>query len=100
MNRFNAWADRLSREGKLKSGGPLETIGRTLTSRSVVIDGPFAESKEAVAGFFVIQATSLEEAVETAKGCPGLDVGQTIEVRAFTTDPFENEIAQIPDSSS
>ena len=95
MNRFTAWADQLSREGKLKSGGPLETMGKTLTSRNVVTDGPFAESKEAVAGFFVIQAASLEEAVETANGCPGLDVGQTVEVRAFTTDPFENEIAQI-----
>jgi hypothetical protein len=56
MNRFTAWADQLSREGKLKSGGPLETSGKTLTGRNMVIDGPFAESKEAVAGFFVIQA--------------------------------------------
>ena len=95
MNRFTAWADQLVREGKLKSGGPLETKGKTLASRNMVIDGPFTESKEAVAGFFVIQAASLEEAVETAKGCPGLDVGQTVEVRAFTTDPFEREIAQI-----
>jgi hypothetical protein len=95
MNRFTAWADQLSREGKLKSGGPLETMGKTLSSRNLVTDGPFAESKEAVAGFFVIQATNLEDAVETAKGCPGLDVGQTVEVRGFTTDPFENEIAQI-----
>jgi hypothetical protein len=95
MNQFTAWADKLSREGKLKGGGPLEAIAKTLTSANVVIDGPFAESKEAVAGFFVIQAGSLEEAVEVAKGCPGLEVGQTVEVRAFTTDPFENEIAQI-----
>jgi len=95
MNQFTAWADKLSQEGKLKGGGPLEAIGKTLTSANVVIDGPFAESKEAVAGFFVIQAGSLEEAVEVAKGCPGLEVGQIVEVRAFTTDPFENEIAQI-----
>jgi hypothetical protein len=95
MNRFSAWADQLTKEGKLKSGGPLETIGKTLTSRNVVTDGPFAESKEAVAGFFVIEAASLEAAVEIANGCPGLDVGQTVEVRGFTTDPFANEIAQI-----
>ena len=95
VNQFTAWADKLSREGKLKGGGPLEAIGKTLTSANVVIDGPFAESKEAVAGFFMIQAGSLEEAVEVAKGCPGLEVGQTVEVRAFTTDPFENEIAHI-----
>ena len=95
MNRFSAWADQLSKEGKLKSGGPLATIAKTLTSKNVVMDGPFAESKEAVAGFFVIEAASLETAVEIANGCPGLDVGQTVEVRAFTTDPFENEIAKI-----
>ena len=95
IHRFTVWADQLGKEGKLKSGGPLETIGKTLTSRNTVIDGPFIESKEAVAGFFVIQAASLDEAVETAKGCPGLDVGQTVEVRAFTIDPFENEIARI-----
>jgi hypothetical protein len=53
------------------------------------------ESKEAVAGFFVIEAASLEATVEIADGCPGLDVGQTVEVRGLTTDPFENEIAQI-----
>jgi hypothetical protein len=95
MNRFTAWADQLSKEGKLKSGGPLETIGKTLTSRNVVTDGPFAESKEAVAGFFVIEAANLEAAVEIANGCPGLEVGQTVEVRAFTTEPFKNEVAQI-----
>ena len=67
----------------MKSGGPLETIGKTLTSRNVVMDGPFAESKEAVAGFFVIEATSLEAAVEIANGGPGLDAGQTVEVRGL-----------------
>ena len=95
VNQFTAWADKLSREGKLKGGGPLEAVGKTLTGPNVVIDGPFAESKEAVAGFFVIEAGSLDEAVEVAKGCPGLKVGQTVEVRAFTKDPFENEIAQV-----
>jgi hypothetical protein len=95
IKRFGAWADQLSKEGKLKGGGPLKTLGKTLTSRNVVTDGPFAESKEAVAGFFVIEAASLEAAVESANDYPGLDVGQTVEVRAFTTDPFANEIAQV-----
>jgi hypothetical protein len=66
----------------------------------VVTDGPFAESKEAVAGFFVIEAASLAAAVEIANGCPGLDVGQTVEVRGFTTDPFANEVAQIKASKN
>jgi hypothetical protein len=33
--------------------------------------------------------------VEIAKGCPGLELGQTVEVRAFATDAFENERAQV-----
>ena len=61
----------------------------------MVTDGPFAESKEAVAGFFVVQARSLDEAVEIAKGCPGLEYGQTVEVRAFAVDAFENEKARV-----
>ena len=95
MTQFTAWFEKLNREGKVKSSAPLAAAGKTITSRNMVTDGPFAESKEAVAGFFVVQAVSLDEAAEIAKGCPGLEYGQTVEVRAFATDPFENEKARI-----
>ena len=58
------------------------------------MDGPFAESKEAIAGFFIIRADSLEEAVEVARGCPGLEFGQTVEVRAMVSEPYELQIAR------
>jgi len=95
MDRFSAWFEKVNREGKVKSGAPLAAAGKTVTNSQIVTDGPFAESKEAIAGFFVIQAESLDEAVEIAKGCPGLEFGQTVEVRAFAKDAFENEKAQI-----
>src|SRR6185295_3883085 len=38
-----------------------------------VVDGPFAEAKEVVGGFWIIQARSKEEALEWAKRCPGVD---------------------------
>jgi hypothetical protein len=95
MNRFTAWFEQLNREGKFKSGGPLAAAGKTVSGKHLVTDGPFAESKEAVAGFFVLQAESLNEAVEIAKGCPGLVFGQTVEVRPFATDAFENEKARV-----
>jgi hypothetical protein len=98
MDRFNSWFEQLNRAGKLKSGAPLAAVGKTVTGRHMVTDGPFAESKEAVAGFFVVQAESMDEAVEIAKGCPGLEFGQTVEVRAFTTDAFENEKARIKEA--
>ena len=64
----------------------MEHDGKIVARRNVVTDGPFAESKEAIAGFFIIRADSLEEAVEVAKGCPGLEYGQTVEVRPIVLD--------------
>ena len=63
--------------------------GKIVSGRNAVVDGPFAESKEAIAGFFIIQAESLEAAVESAKECPGLDYGQTVEVRPIAFEPWE-----------
>jgi len=48
--------------------------------KPVVRDGPFAESKEAIGGYWVIQVKSKEEAVEWAKRCPMI-YGETIEIR-------------------
>jgi hypothetical protein len=94
MARFTEWYERLNNAGQFKSGGPLGHSGKTIAGRNAVTDGPFAESKEAIAGFFVIQAASFEEAVEVARGCPGLEFGQTVEVRAIVPEPCELQIAR------
>jgi hypothetical protein len=47
----------------------------------VVKDGPFTEAKELVAGFWIIQVRSLDEAIEWAKRIPGFTDGETVEVR-------------------
>ena len=86
LARFTAWFEQLSNEGRFNGGHPLEHDGKIVARRNVVTDGPFAESKEAIAGFFIIRADSLEEAVEVAKGCPGLEYGQTVEVRPIVLD--------------
>ena len=46
-----------------------------------VSDGPFAESKEAVGGYFLLQVASMDEAVTIAQECPGLAYGSKVEVR-------------------
>ena len=57
-------------------------------SRRTVIDGPFTESKELIAGFWLIQARSKEEAIEWVKRAP-FDGGIEIEIRqVFETDDF------------
>ena len=56
--------------------------GKTITGpKKVVTDGPFAESKEVVAGYFVVLAKSLDEAVDIAKQCPDYGLNGIVEVR-------------------
>ncbi len=59
-----------------------------------VIDGPFAETKELIAGFWLFKTTSLEEAVEWVKRCPNPSDGESeIEIRqVFEADDFGAEL--------
>jgi hypothetical protein len=78
-----AWAESLRQSGHHKAGEPLEEEGRILSGKngSIVTDGPFAESKETIGGYFMITASSLDEATEIARGCPIFDNDGTVEVR-------------------
>jgi hypothetical protein len=86
LARFTAWFEQLRKDGNFKGGGPLICSGKIVRNRNAVIDGPFAESKEAIGGFLIIQADSLEQAVQIAEDCPGFKFGQTVEVRAIGPD--------------
>jgi len=86
MEQFYAWFERMSDEGKMKSGHQLAPEGKVLSGRKALTDGPFPESKEAIAGYWIIQAESLEEAVEIAQGDPLLDYGHTVELRPILPD--------------
>src|SRR6266852_554467 len=83
MTQWKGWFERLSQEGKLKGGQPLEREGTVVSGKKgrVVADGPFAESKEAIGGYFLLQVDSLNEAVAIAKECPALEHGAIVEVR-------------------
>jgi hypothetical protein len=83
VKQMYAWLDRLTAEGKAKAGKPLFPEGKIVSQKKgrQVADGPFAESKEAIAGFFLLEVGSLEEAAEIAKNFPGLNYGATVEVR-------------------
>ena len=80
IDAFYEWHVRLVREGKMKSGQRLATEGK-LVSRSGVTDGPFAEAKEVIGGYWFFAANSLEEAAELAAQNPCLACGLTYEVR-------------------
>ena len=80
--RFMAWFERLKAEGKAKAGQPLQNVGRVISKNGRTLsDGPYAESKEAIGGYFILNVTDMDEAVEIARQCPGLDIGLQVEVR-------------------
>jgi len=81
---WNDWYDGLAREGKVLHGQPLALEGRVVVAGphgARVTDGPFAETKEVVGGYFMLSVASLDEATEIAKQCPGLPLGLIVEVR-------------------
>ena len=82
-SRANAWFDRLSQQGKAKPGQRLADERKIISGAKgrTVTDGPFAESKEAIAGYMLLQVDNLDEAVEIAKEWPFLEIdGMSIEV--------------------
>jgi hypothetical protein len=81
LRSFYAWFERLSNEGKMRMGKRLEHEGKIVACGNAMTDGPFIESKETIGGYWFIQAESLEEAAEIARGNPGLDYGLILEVR-------------------
>jgi hypothetical protein len=71
MARLGAVEDKLAKQGRL---GPIARLLPTTAATTVrkggeqlVIDGPYAETKEQLLGFFIVDCASLEEAIETAK---------------------------------
>src|SRR6266403_3085899 len=76
-DQWMAWFRRLTDQGKALAGNPLEREGKVVSGKNgrVVADGPFAESKEAIGGYFLLQVNSIEEAVAIARECPGLAYG-------------------------
>jgi hypothetical protein len=73
----------------LKPGGDVARIEVKKGKRGVV-DGPFAESKELVGGFYILEVDSQEEAIQWALKCPsGLGFDDVLEIRALTG---ENDI--------
>jgi hypothetical protein len=83
VGRWMTWFKGLSDEGKTLAGSPLDNTGKVISGKGgrTVSDGPFAESKEAIGGYFLLRVDTLEEAVAIAQQCPGLAYGSIVEVR-------------------
>ena len=84
IQRYGAWIGQLHQQGRLRGAEKLrDDGGRGLRVErgEVVVDGPFAETKETVGGYFVYEAADYAEAIEIARGCPALLNDGHLEVR-------------------
>jgi hypothetical protein len=89
--RYRAFADEARAAGVMAGGdelGPTRdaTTVRVRDAETLVTDGPYAEVKEALGGYFVLECESLDEAVDWAARIPGAEHG-AVEVRAVYVDP-------------
>lgn len=93
-DRWMAWFNGLKDEGKCVAGNPLEREGKIVSGKNrVVSDGPFAESKETIGGYFLLKVNTLDEAVTIAQQCPGLPYGIRVEVRPVAGEcPMVEEV--------
>ena len=84
MKPWQDWMGGLAAQNKLVSpGNRLAAEGKVVKPGSIVTNGPYVEIKEAIGGYIIIRAVSLDEAAELSKGCPILEVGGNVEVRAL-----------------
>jgi hypothetical protein len=91
LAQVNAFADECRRRGALVSGDPLrpESTATTVSvreGRTLITDGPFAETHEHLGGYYVLDCRTLDEALELAALCPMAAVG-SIEVRPIAGVP-------------
>jgi len=86
MKKWQDWLGGLAAQNKLSaSGNRLAMEGSVVKPGGLVTNGPYVEITEAIAGYSIIKADTLEEAAELSKGCPILAVNGTVEIRQIMT---------------
>ena len=83
LAKWTAWMKDLETKQHIRSPGhPLAATGAVVKDkRGTVTDGPYAESKDIIGGYTLIEAKDLAQATELARGCPIFDSGGVVEVR-------------------
>lgn len=83
MAKWRAWIEAMGDQRQLVNvGQPLERVGRVVSGKTKTItDGPYAELKDVIGGFSIIEAKDLDHAAQIASDCPVLEGGGSVEVR-------------------
>ena len=91
MGEYRAFSQQIRESGHMLGGAQLQPVSTATTvrirdSKRLVHDGPFAETREVLGGYYLIEAKDLDEAIGIAAGIPSARVG-TIEVRPLVESP-------------
>jgi hypothetical protein len=84
--KYVAWTTKIKKDGVHLSGEKLadeggKRIKAGKDGKPVVVDGPYAEAKEVVGGFYIVKAKDYDEAVAIASSCPHVAFGAHLDVR-------------------
>lgn len=90
-NQCADWHEALLKQGKSAGASRLQPVSTATTLRQskgklVVADGPFAETKEVLGGFVLLECDNLDKAVALARNFPSLPAGFTLEIRPVMPD--------------
>jgi hypothetical protein len=81
LKQWQDWMGGIASKGQFVGTNRLFPEGKTVKANKVVSDGPYMEGKELIGGYLIVNAESLEEAAEIAKGCPIFNFNGHVEVR-------------------
>ncbi len=85
VQKYISWVKDLRAAGKFKAGDELRPTGRVVSSnQGKLTDGPFIETKDAIGGYFLIEAADYSEATAIAKSSPNLANGGWVEIRQIS----------------
>jgi hypothetical protein len=102
IDQSMGWFQELMSSGKAKAAQALGRSGATISGKDgrILSDGPFAESKEAIGGYLLLEVGSLEEAIAIARTSPSLRYGSTVEVRPLLDEcPLQSRIKEMQSES-
>lgn len=88
MGRWFAWVEKLQKDNRYVAGNALLPFGKTVTAVGTATDGPFAEAKELVGGYFVVKAKDMDDAVALTADFPDFEFKNSVEVREVVV--FDN----------
>jgi len=92
MQQYDEWTQNVVRSGHFRASGKLQPTATATTVREkngkrVVLDGPFAETREQLGGYHLVECKDLDEAISIAGRIPTLPYGGVIEVRPLEPMP-------------